>query len=612
MAAEPEFDPPDPKSEPVQAGAVNFWTRVKEHKIIQWGLAYLGGALALAQGEEFVAGALDWPDSIARVVVIALIVGLPIALTLAWYHGHRGLTRISAGELTIIGVLLLLGALFFTVAIRPPADRAVAATSPDPEPARAATVAKREVLQSSVAVLPLENLGGPENDLYAEAMHGEIINKLTRLRNLTVINRESVTSYAPAGRPPLRQIAEVLRVQSLLVGTVQYVAGRFRVNVELVDPESNVNLWSDQYEGDLAELLTAQADIAMNVANHLRTQFSAEEQARIERVPTDSPLAAELYLQAAYLIGVGNQAPRIQELLDKAIEADPKFAAAYGYKAGLYATQLINTTVGSARSREVLEPLIEQNVEAALSLDPDSVAALGARANLAVLSWRWAEARDAGERIYAITGSSEYNATWFWSWSGNQAEAQRRAAREVEINPRSWAAHFTRGLVQTYAKDYAAAVDAFHRAIDVSPILQTRSSLAIAEAARGDVEGARRELRLAEEALGPNRTIIVLLDMAYAYGRIGDRETARKLVAEIDQAVLAGQEIGAGGRAFLHLAVGEYDEALKWLRQGAEKAERHEIDAGFYQLMNLKLNYAADPMLERPDFVDVRDRLVGD
>ena len=126
------------------------------------------------------------------------------------------------------------------------------------------------------------------------------------------------------------------------------------------------------------------------------------------------------------------------------------------------------------------------------------------------------------------------------------------------------------------------------------------------------MEDARRELQLAEEILGENRSIITLLDMAYTYGRIGDLEAARRLVAEIDEAVRAGQDIGAGGHAFLHMAVGEYDEALDWLRQGAEKAERHELDAGFYQLMNLKLNYANDPVLERPEFVAVRNRLVGD
>jgi Flp pilus assembly protein TadD len=253
----------------------------------------------------------------------------------------------------------------------------------------------------------------------------------------------------------------------------------------------------------------------MNVANELRAAFSAEEQARIERPPTDSPVAYELYLQALYLTGVGNQAPRMQQLLDAAIGADPKFAGAYGAKALLYATELINTTVGSARSPEVLEPLIAQNVSTALSLDPESMTALQARTSLSLVYWRWTEVQSALERLYEITGSSQFNGTWFWSWSGNEAEALRVAEREVDLNPRSWGAHLTHGFVLNYAKNYAAAVSAFREAISASPTLApTYASLAIPEVARGNLEEARRALVTAEELLGQNRNIITLLDIA--------------------------------------------------------------------------------------------------
>ena len=61
-----------------------------------------------------------------------------------------------------------------------------------------------------------------------------------------------------------------------------------------------------------------------------------------------------------------------------------------------------------------------------------------------------------------------------------------------------------------------------------------------------------------------------------------------------------------------HLAIGDTDRALQSLEQGAEKAQRHEPDPGFFALMNLRMNFAADPVLERPEFVEVRNRLRGD
>ena len=103
--------------------ANGFWQRVQDQKLIQWGLAYLGGALAFAHGAELLGHAFHWPEVFWRIVVITLVIGFPIALTLAWYHGHRGLKQVGAGELMMISVLALIGAVFFTAALRPEAER---------------------------------------------------------------------------------------------------------------------------------------------------------------------------------------------------------------------------------------------------------------------------------------------------------------------------------------------------------------------------------------------------------------------------------------------------------------------------------------------------------
>jgi hypothetical protein len=64
------------------------WECIKEHKILQWGLGYLGAAIAIAHGQELMAEAFDWPHLVGRILMSALVVGLPIVITLAWYHGH--------------------------------------------------------------------------------------------------------------------------------------------------------------------------------------------------------------------------------------------------------------------------------------------------------------------------------------------------------------------------------------------------------------------------------------------------------------------------------------------------------------------------------------------
>src|SRR5262245_24190103 len=111
----------------------NVWARIKEHKVLQWALAYLGAALALAHGQELLSHTYHWPELAGRVLMGVLIVGFPIAIALAWYHGHRGLTRISAGEMSVLSMLIVIGAGLLIALVRVPEEPAhVASLSAKP------------------------------------------------------------------------------------------------------------------------------------------------------------------------------------------------------------------------------------------------------------------------------------------------------------------------------------------------------------------------------------------------------------------------------------------------------------------------------------------------
>src|SRR5262249_21696181 len=80
---------------------VTVWGRVLEHKVLQWSVGYLGAALALAHGQELVAHTFHWPEMVGRLLMGVLIVGFPIAIVLAWFHGHRKFKHIGTGEMTV-------------------------------------------------------------------------------------------------------------------------------------------------------------------------------------------------------------------------------------------------------------------------------------------------------------------------------------------------------------------------------------------------------------------------------------------------------------------------------------------------------------------------------
>ena len=98
-----------PVNDSTESGPAEFWTRLRHRKVVQWGLVYVAGAWGLLQGIGFVADAFHWPDGAKQLGTLALFIGLPIALVLAWYHGDRGQQRVSGTEVAIITLLFMLG-----------------------------------------------------------------------------------------------------------------------------------------------------------------------------------------------------------------------------------------------------------------------------------------------------------------------------------------------------------------------------------------------------------------------------------------------------------------------------------------------------------------------
>ena len=74
-----------------------LWTRLRRRKVVQWGIAYAAGAWGFLQGLGYASVTFGWPAQIQQVVTLALLIGLPMVLVLAWYHGDRGVQRAQLG-----------------------------------------------------------------------------------------------------------------------------------------------------------------------------------------------------------------------------------------------------------------------------------------------------------------------------------------------------------------------------------------------------------------------------------------------------------------------------------------------------------------------------------
>ena len=96
-------------SEPIEQPAEGLWSGLRRRKVVQWGIAYVAAAWGLLQGLAYLSTVFQWSAQLQRPVTMAFLVGLPIALVLAWYHGDRGHQRVSGREFAILIVLLLIG-----------------------------------------------------------------------------------------------------------------------------------------------------------------------------------------------------------------------------------------------------------------------------------------------------------------------------------------------------------------------------------------------------------------------------------------------------------------------------------------------------------------------
>ena len=190
---------------------------------------------------------------------------------------------------------------------------------------------------NGIAVLPFENLSrDPDNAYFAEGIHEEILTRLASIAALKVISRTSTQQYQSKPRN-LREIARQLGVANILEGSVQKAADQVRVNVQLINAETDSHLWADTYDRKLNNIFGVESEIAKGIAQSLQAKLTSREEQALAVKPTNNPEAYDAYLRGLALdarsYSEAYGAPSFEEKAissyDRAIQLDPKFAAAW-------------------------------------------------------------------------------------------------------------------------------------------------------------------------------------------------------------------------------------------------------------------------------------------
>lgn len=186
-----------------------------------------------------------------------------------------------------------------------------------------------------IVVLPFENLGPDDKDYFVDGMTDEVTSRLSGLSGIGVIARSSASLYKQTSKN-FKQIGEELGVNYILQGTVRWetIQGEthVRVNPSLIKVEDGTQTWSQSMESVLSSAFKLQSDIASQVASALDVALLKSERQTLETTLTNNAEAYDYYLKAVQYTELSNSFDYMGigiQLLERAIDLDPSFAAAY-------------------------------------------------------------------------------------------------------------------------------------------------------------------------------------------------------------------------------------------------------------------------------------------
>lgn len=413
--------------------------------------------------------------------------------------------------------------------------------------------------RTTLVVLPLDNLGDPQQDYFGAGLTEEITTQLSELQpeRLGVIAHTSALRYKASGKP-ISDIGRELGVDYVVEGAVLRQGERVRVSAQLIRTRDQSSVWAEEYEGDLRDIIELQAKISNAIASEIGLQLTLPQQSRLASARFINPDAHEAYLRGMYELnkltadGLENAIQYFQRVLAQ----DPNNALAYAGLANAYFSQ---STVFKAPL--AVMPLAKAAATRAVQLDDrlaDAHAALGYIQ--LTFDWDWNGAAREFRRAVELNPSqplAHAGYAAYWATLGHNDEALHEVQRAQEVDPLFFA-HHDMAWFLFEARRYPEAAAMARR---VGP--RDDWLLALADAELGQTD---ESVRAAERMLQTDSNPVTLSQVAAAYARLGQKQRARQLADEAEhkaaQRYVCGVNLGGA-----YAVIGDDKKALAWLEQ---------------------------------------------
>lgn len=278
-----------------------YLAELKRRNVFRSAITYLIIAWVIAQVSSIVLPVFNAPNYLMKTLIFALIIGFPISLVFAWVYelSPKGIKKIKNIESGQLGV-----------------EQSVEVNSD---------------FKKKLVVLPFQNLSSDdENNYFSDGLTEEIIMRLSGIKDLDVASRSTSMRYRDS-ELDIVSLGKALNACFFLQGTVRKIEDDLKISTELIDVKKDAQLWAEIYHGKMEDVFGIQEKVSKKIVKSLKLKLTPKEKKALSKKATlnskahDANLRAREYLfrytKSYLLLAV--------ELFQKAIDLDPKYAAAY-------------------------------------------------------------------------------------------------------------------------------------------------------------------------------------------------------------------------------------------------------------------------------------------
>jgi TolB-like protein/cytochrome c-type biogenesis protein CcmH/NrfG len=357
----------------------------------------------------------------------------------------------------------------------------------------------QEKTDKSIAVLPFENLSGdPNNAYFAEGIQEEILTRLAKIADLKVTSRTSTQRYQ--SKPgDVGEIAKQLGVANILEGSVQKAADHVRVNVQLINAQTDSHLWADTYDRKLTDILGVESEIAKRIAESLQAKLSGREEQALAVKPTNNPEAYDAYLHGLVFQARGYSGAlpaisiEIAGFYERAVQLDPNFALAWARLSRVDAS--IHFDHGDAARRDAAKRALD-NAQRLAPDSPETLLALGWYQFSVLREYALAETTF-GRVSKILPGSSEAAMALgrVVRRAGNWDQSIAYFEQALALDPRNVESLVHAAETYVMLRQFPAALKLYDRALDIIPNdPDVMAAKALIYQAQGNLQEATRLL----------------------------------------------------------------------------------------------------------------------